>query len=230
MGERQPPRTRTPPPAAKLPPLHAAASAEQPKAKKHKVSRQNWSKGDGLKRLTDAVAKWELEAAKPEKDRMGVRLFAEMNGIPYTTFQTHITPVDGKRIKPVSGVGKKPLLDSQSNDIIVDVLVRRDRVNQGVGVDGALDILEEMCPDLTRKQLDRSPRRTVLPAFSDRLTKPVVPQATTTKRTAITVTQQWRWHQVISWRKMWVPPCQRSSLSGLLDLDLTRLTLCAVCL
>ena len=57
-------------PAAKLPPLHAAASAEQPKAKKQKASRQNWSKGDGLKRMTEAVAKWELEAAKPEKDRM----------------------------------------------------------------------------------------------------------------------------------------------------------------
>ena len=70
MGERQPPRTRTPPPAAKLPPLHAAASAEQPKAKKQKASRQNWSKGDGLKRMTEAAAKWELEAAKPEKDRM----------------------------------------------------------------------------------------------------------------------------------------------------------------
>ena len=60
---------------------------------------------------------------------MSVRLFAEVNCIPFTTFQTHITPVDGKRIKLGSGAGKKPLLDSQSNDIIVDVLVRRDRVN-----------------------------------------------------------------------------------------------------
>ena len=143
---------------------------------------------------------------------MSVRLFAEVNCIPFTTFQTHITSVDGKRIKLGSGVGKKPLLDSQSNGIIVDVLVRRDRVNQGMGVDGALGILEEMCPDLTRKQLGRSLRRTVFPATSDRLTKPVVPQATTTKRSAITVSQRWRWHQVISWRTMRVPPCQRSLL------------------
>jgi len=34
-----------------------------------KVSRQNWSKGDGLKRLTELAAKWELEAAQPEKGR-----------------------------------------------------------------------------------------------------------------------------------------------------------------
>ena len=211
-GRKAAPKDPAAAPAAKLPPLHAPASAEQPKAKKQKVSRQNWSKGDGLKRLTEAVAKWELEATKPDKDRMSVHRFAEVNGIPYTTFQTHITSVDGKRIKLGSGVGKKPLLDSQSNDIIVDVLVRKDRVNQGVGVSGALDLLEEMHPDLTRKQLDQAFRRTVRPAFSERLTKPVEPQATTTKRTAITVPQQWRWHKVISWRTMRVPPCQCSLL------------------
>ena len=43
---------------------------------------------------------------------MGVHLLAEVNGIPYTTFQTHITSVDGKRIKPGSGVGKKLLLNA----------------------------------------------------------------------------------------------------------------------
>lgn len=212
-GRKAAPKDPAAAPAAKLPAAAAAAaSAEQPKAKKQKVSRQNWSKGDGLKRMTEAVAKWELEAAKPEKGRMSVHLFAEVNGIPYTTFQTHITSVDGKRIKLGSSVGKKPLLDSQSKDIIVDVLVRKDRVNRGVGVTGALDLLEEMHPDLTRKQLDQAFRRTVRPAFSGRLTKPVVAQATTTKRTAITVFQQWRWHKVISWRTMRVPPCQCSLL------------------
>ena len=98
-----------------------------------------------MKRLTKAVAKWELEAARPEKDRMRVRLFAEVNGIPYTTFQTHITPVDGKRIKPAFGVGKGPLLDSQSNDITVDVLVRRDRVNHRVWVRMGPSIYSRRC-------------------------------------------------------------------------------------
>jgi hypothetical protein len=79
-----------------------------------------------LKHLTEAAAKWKLEAAKPEKDRMSVRWFAELNGIPHTTFQTHITSVEGKRIKLGSGAGKKPLLDSQSKGITVDMLVRKD--------------------------------------------------------------------------------------------------------
>ena len=95
-GRKAAPKNPDAAPAAKLPPLHAAASAEQPKAKKQEASRQNWPRGDGLKRLTEAAAKWELEAAKPaEKDRMSVRLLAEVNCIPFTTFQTHITPVDG---------------------------------------------------------------------------------------------------------------------------------------
>ena len=212
-GRKAAPKDPAAAPAAKLPAAApAAASGEQPKAKMQKVSRQNWSKGDGLKRMTEAVAKWELEAAKPEKDRMSVHWFAEVNGIPYTTFQTHITSVEGKRIKLGSSVGKKPLLDSHSKDIIADVLVRKDRVNQGVGVTGALDILEQMHPNLTRQQLRQCFQRTVRLAFSGRLTKPVEPQDTTTKRTAITVDQQWRWYKVISWRTMWVPPCQCSLL------------------
>ena len=65
-----------------------------------------------MRRLTEAVAKWELEAARPGKDRMGVHWPAEVNGIPYTTFQMHTTSVDRKRIKLGSGVGRVPLLNA----------------------------------------------------------------------------------------------------------------------
>ena len=51
-GRKAAPKDPAAAPAAKLPAAAAAAaSAEQPKAKKQKVSRQNWSKGDGLKRV-----------------------------------------------------------------------------------------------------------------------------------------------------------------------------------
>ena len=95
-------------------------------------------------------------------------------------------------------MGPKPLLSSKSQEVIVDVLVRKDRANEGVGVAGALDIIEEMHPELKRTQIDQAFRRTVRPAFVHRLTNPVAAQATTTKRTAITVQQQWRWHQARS--------------------------------
>jgi hypothetical protein len=66
------------------------AAAVAPKAKKIKATRQNWSKGEGLKRMSDAVAEWKVELAKPEKNRDSVHLFSEKRGIPYTTFQDHI--------------------------------------------------------------------------------------------------------------------------------------------
>jgi len=83
--------------------------------------------------------------------------------IPYTSLQTHITTNDSKRIKLGSSVGRKPIIDDASADIITDVLIRKDRANQGVGVGGAVDILEQMHPEHTRQQLDRSFRRTVRP-------------------------------------------------------------------
>ena len=63
----------------------------------------------------------------------------------------------------------------------MDVLVRKDRVNQGAGVGEALILLERMCPESTRSQLDQACRRIVRPSFQDRLTKPVAVQPTTTK-------------------------------------------------
>ena len=117
---------------------------------------------------------------------------AEVHGIPFTTLQTHITPNDSKRIKLVSGVGRKPILDDQREVIIVDELTRKDRANEGASVVEAFDILEKICPEYSRKQLDQAFRRTVRPQYSERFAV----QATTTKRTAIMPAQQWRWHKV----------------------------------
>ena len=125
-----------------------------------------------------------------------MRFLAEQRNIPYTTLQTHITSNDAKRIKLGSSVGRKSIIGCASAEIIADVLIRKDRVNQGVGVRGAVDILQEMHPEYNRKQLDQAFRRTVRPIYSERLTNLVAVQNTTTKRTAITVPQQFRWHKV----------------------------------
>ena len=172
------------------------AAAAKPQAKKVAVARRNWSKGEGLKAMTDAVAEWEQEQKKPEKERTSLRFFAEQHNISYTTLQTHITSNDAKRIKLGSSAGRKSIISCASAEIISDVLIRKDRVNQGVGVRGAVDILQEMHPEHTRKQLDQSFRRKVRPDHSERLTNLVAVQNTTTKRTAITVPQQYRWHKV----------------------------------
>ena len=143
-----------------------AAAVAKPKAPKPKATRVSYSKGEGLQVMTEALGDWELELLKPKEERKSVRLFAEEHKIPFTTFQSHITPDDSKRIKLGNGVGRKPTIGPEQQAIIVDVLVRKDRGNQGVGVGGALDILEQMCPEKTRLQLDQSLRRTVRPAHA----------------------------------------------------------------
>jgi hypothetical protein len=111
---------------------------------------------------------------------------AEVHDIPFTTLQTQITPNDSKRIKLGSGVGRKPILDDQREGITLDVLIRKDRANEGASVGEAADIPEQMCPEYSRKQLDQASRRIVRPQCSERMTDPFAVQATTTKRAAIT--------------------------------------------
>ena len=107
-----------------------------------------------------------------------------------------MTPPNSKRIKLGASVGRKPIIGPDTHAVITDVLIRHDRANQGKGVKEAVDILETMHPELKRTQLEGSFRRTVRPKFVKVLTRPVTVQATTTKRAAFTVQQQWRWHKV----------------------------------
>jgi hypothetical protein len=163
-------------PAAEKAPAPTAAqeaAAVKPKAWKPKDKRTSYSKGEGLMKMTNA----------------------EVHDIPFTTLQTHITPNDSKRIKLGSGVGRKPILDDQQEAIIADVRIRKDRANEGASVGEAADILERMCPEYSRKQLDQAFRHTVRPQYSERMTDPFAVQATTTKRAAITPAQQWHWYK-----------------------------------
>jgi hypothetical protein len=115
-------------PAAEKAPAPAAAqeaAAAKPKAKKPKATRTSYSKGEGLMKMTNAIAAWKVEQPKTPEARMSMHFFAELHDIPLTTLQTHITPNDSKHIKLGSGVGRKSILDDQREAIIVDVLIRR---------------------------------------------------------------------------------------------------------
>jgi hypothetical protein len=186
-------------PAAEKAPAPAAAqeaSAVKPTAKKPKARRTSYSKGEGLMKMTNAIAAWKVEQQKTPEARLSMHLFAEVHDIPFTTLQTQITPDDSKRIKLGSGVGRKPVLDDQQEVINIDVLIRKDRANEGASVGEAADILDKICPGYSRKQFDQAFRHTLRPQYSERMTDPVAAQATTTKRTAITLGKQWRWHKV----------------------------------
>ena len=118
-----------------------------------KFTRRNWSKGDGLKIMTDAVEAWYEELKKPEADQISMTFFAEQRGISFSTLQEHVTPFNSKRIKLGASVGRKPVIGPNSQAVITDVLIRHDRANQGKGVKEAVDILETMHPELKHTQL-----------------------------------------------------------------------------
>ena len=65
------------------------AAAATPRTKKVAVARRNWSKGEGLKAMTDAVAEWEQEQKKPEKERISLRFFAEQHNIVHHSTNAH---------------------------------------------------------------------------------------------------------------------------------------------
>ena len=133
---------------------------------KPKARRMSYAKGEGLQKMTEALAAWDQELLKPKESRMSIHAFAKEFKIPFTTLQMHVTTDESKRIKLGNGVGRKCIIGAEQQDAIVDMFVHKDRTNEAVNVSGALDLLEQMCPESSRKQLDQSLRRTVLAKVS----------------------------------------------------------------
>jgi hypothetical protein len=99
--------------------------------------------------------------------------------------------------RPESGksVGRNPLLSKSDQSFVADVLARKDRGNDGVKPSVAIDIVQEMNPALMREQAMQHFNKTLLKKHPSVLkNKKKVAQATTTKRSAITAEQQFRWH------------------------------------
>ena len=65
-------------PAAEAAAAAPPAAAAKPQAKKVAVTRRNWSKGECLKEMTDAVAEWEQEQKRPDEERTSLHFFAEI--------------------------------------------------------------------------------------------------------------------------------------------------------
>ena len=99
-------------------------------------------------------------------------------------------------------MGRKPILDASDRKFVTDVIRRADQGNEGMSRGDAIDTIQDLHPEialsraacsklLTKHVLDH-PDSKGLPKK-----KPVLAQATTTKRSAITYEQQWRWHTTV---------------------------------
>ncbi|KAJ1449690.1 hypothetical protein M885DRAFT_590330 [Pelagophyceae sp. CCMP2097] len=95
------------------------------------------------------------------------------------------------------GAGKPSIIDEGKQKSLVDVVRRRDLGNDGMSTAAVVNALGKLVPDSSREQLRRAWRRIVRPGFKSDLTDIIRAQATMTKRTAITVAQQWRWHRLM---------------------------------
>mmetsp|Transcript_55081 Transcript_55081/g.125309 ORF Transcript_55081/g.125309 Transcript_55081/m.125309 type:complete len:312 (+) Transcript_55081:149-1084(+) len=140
-------------------------------------------------------------------------MFAKAKSLPPSTFHEHVADYKESRA-PLPSVpdraaaakaaakrrrrGKPALISYEKQEFIIEVIVRADRANEGMTSLALFDMIEALCPELKRKQ--------IRPAFikfkrskrnRGRLTGTVKAQKSTTKRSAITVEQQFRWHQCI---------------------------------
>ena len=177
-----------------------AAKPKPPPAKQApaKTTRTGWGTGENLKRMRAAVEGWDNNSEQKREAEGDMKRYAALVEIPYKTFQKYACTDKSKRRKLGGSVGRPSLVDKETAQTVVDTVRRRDRGNDGMSQKQVVDTLQELIPGLTRSQADNTFRRTIRPAHKKELTGIVKAQATTTKRTAITVRQQHRWHLLVN--------------------------------
>ena len=156
--------------------------------------RRNWSGGELAAKLAKASSEW-LDKSGPllgQNPKMSLRQYAERVGIPRRTFRAYVHKDPAKRQTPGSHAGMPELIDAETQRCMVDVLVRRDRGNDGLHPGESIELLHDLKPQFTQAQIRNAFHRTVRAKHSDRLTGVVKAQASTSKRSAITVPQQYR--------------------------------------
>jgi hypothetical protein len=158
--------------------------------------RTNWSKGGHFEKLSRAVNDWLNKdgALLTEKPDMSLWEFARRVAIPMTTMHRYAGPDASRRQALGSSAGHPSLVACDTQQAFADVLRRYDRGNDGKNQRQTVDMLQDLVPALSREQARNVFRKTIRPSYKDVLTNVVKAQASTTKRSAITVPQQYRWH------------------------------------
>jgi len=163
-------------------------------------TKTDWSSGEGLAKMTKAIEDWQnktgsypLALAAIAGNKISLTQYATHVGIPPSTLSKHVSGKIALGAKP----GAKPAISEEQQEVLVDVLIRADRANDPKNMKELVDIVQVLNPDLSREAASQCYRRTIRPAHSGRVTGLVTAQPTTTKRSACTVTQQWRWHSLV---------------------------------
>ena len=179
--------------------IHHQSSASHGASSSHKKEkRENHGAGEALQRLTVAVHEFlEKSGRYLEWGRPSTERFSALVDIPYETFRKYVCADKGKRRVVGASVGKKRILKAEDEQFVVDVLRRRDRGNDAMTKKGIVDMIQDIVPGLQRRAAQQAFDRNVREKHSDVLTGIVKAQASTCKRSAITVPQQYRWHKMV---------------------------------
>ena len=144
------------------------------------------------------MKEWDEKGERAFDDNgepLQLKAFSNVVGVPYDTFKKYATKDSDKRRPLGKSAGRAPLIPEAEQQFLADVLARKDRGNDGASRAEAIDYVIEISPKLTRDQARLHLNRTLLKNHPDQVKpKPKVAQATTTKRSAITVEQQFRRH------------------------------------
>ena len=149
--------------------------------------------------MTEVVGNW-LEKTGPIITSMpdiSLKHYAARVEIPLETLRKYVCTDVGKRRVLGNSSGKKQLLNNNVQGFSVDMMRARDRGNDAMTKTQAMDMIQDLAPNLKRTQIRRAFDRNVRPANKHVLTGLVKAQATTVKRSAITVPQQFRWHTAV---------------------------------
>ena len=180
-----------------------AVSYEDDRKPAASTKRTNWSLPENLEKLKDAVERWDAQGKETfdGNKKMSIsksiskRSYAIAVDIPYGTLQHYIHDDLSKRRELGVSVGRKSHLDNEDDRFVANVLIRADRGNDGMDRRDAVDLITDIVPTLSVKQatnvLDRTFKKKH--AGVDLKKHMVRAQKTTTKRSAITVEQQFRW-------------------------------------
>jgi hypothetical protein len=163
-----------------------------------KKARTNWGKGEAKIKLEKAAREWDEKGERAfdgNGEPLQLKACSNVVGIPCDTLKKRVTKDGGKRRSLGRPVGRRPLIAQEEQQFLADVFARKDRGNDSATPAEAVDHVIELAPELARNQARLHLNRTLLKNHPDQVKpKPRVAQATTTKRSAITVEQQFRWH------------------------------------
>jgi len=175
----------------------ATATAAPVSSTKPKAKRTNWGSPENVERLRKAVADWDNRANISEIAGLGKNAYCTHVGITMSTLKKYICDDVAKRLVPGAAHENKSVLTPAEQELLVQCVIRRDRANAAYTRQEIVTRIMDLRPELTDRRKVAKVWDRIHAKNKHRLTGRVKAQATTTKRSAITVAAQYRWHKLV---------------------------------